>query len=142
MMEVETPILWNSVGGAVAKPFITHHTSTGHLQHHLERNEMYLRIAPELFLKRLVISGFDSVFEIGKVFRNEGLSPKHNPEFTTCEAYQAYATLDEWIDFSIKFINEMMLANGKELLKFKKVDIVTSLEEKLNTKLPLKDDEG
>ena len=70
-------------GGATAKPFVTHHNALD--------ADLYLRIAPELYLKRLVVGGFEKVFEIGRVFRNEGLSPRHNPEFTMLELYQAYA---------------------------------------------------
>ncbi|HUI02564.1 MAG TPA: amino acid--tRNA ligase-related protein, partial [Acidimicrobiales bacterium] len=82
-VEVETPVLHLVAGGALAKPFVTHHNALG--------TDLYLRIAPELYLKRLVVGGFDKVFEIGRVFRNEGLSPRHNPEFTMLELYQAYA---------------------------------------------------
>jgi lysyl-tRNA synthetase class 2 len=82
-VEVETPLLHAIPGGAAAKPFVTHHNALD--------MDLYLRIAPELFLKRLVVGGFDKVFEIGRLFRNEGLSPRHNPEFTTVELYQAYA---------------------------------------------------
>jgi lysyl-tRNA synthetase, class II len=82
-VEVETPILHAIPGGAHAKPFVT--------RHHALDTELFLRIAPELYLKRLVIGGFDRVFELGRLFRNEGLSPRHNPEFTTVELYQAYA---------------------------------------------------
>lgn len=82
-LEVETPMLHPIAGGAAAKPFVTHHNALD--------ADLYLRIAPELYLKRLVVGGFDKVFEIGRVFRNEGLSPRHNPEFTMLELYQAYA---------------------------------------------------
>jgi lysyl-tRNA synthetase class 2 len=82
-VEVETPILHAIPGGAHAKPFVTHH--------HALDAELFLRIAPELYLKRLVIGGLERVFEVGRLFRNEGLSPRHNPEFTTVELYQAYA---------------------------------------------------
>jgi len=82
-VEVETPMLHPIPGGATAKPFVTHHNAL--------HTDLYLRIAPELYLKRLVVGGFEKVFEIGRVFRNEGLSPRHNPEFTMLELYQAYA---------------------------------------------------
>ncbi len=89
-VEVETPILHALVGGATAKPFVTHHNALD--------TDLYLRIAPELFLKRLVVGGFEKVFEIGRVFRNEGLSTRHNPEFTMLELYQAYA---DYRDFMV-----------------------------------------
>ena len=82
-VEVETPIFHPIPGGALAKPFVTHHNALD--------MQLYLRIAPELYLKRLIVGGFERVFEIGRVFRNEGLSPRHNPEFTMLELYQAYA---------------------------------------------------
>jgi lysyl-tRNA synthetase class 2 len=82
-MEVETPMMQPIPGGAEAKPFITHHNALG--------MDLFLRIAPELYLKRLVIGGFDRVFEINRNFRNEGVSSRHNPEFTMLEFYQAYA---------------------------------------------------
>jgi len=81
-VEVETPILQTLPGGATAKPFVTHHNALD--------TDLYLRVAPELYLKRLVVGGFERVFEIGRVFRNEGLSPRHNPEFTMLELYAAY----------------------------------------------------
>ena len=81
-MEVETPLLHPIPGGALAKPFVTHHNALD--------IDLYLRIAPELYLKRLVVGGFERVFEIGRVFRNEGTSPRHNPEFTMFEIYAAY----------------------------------------------------
>ncbi len=82
-VEVETPLLHPIAGGATARPFVTHHNTFD--------ADFYLRVAPELYLKRLVVGGFDKVFEIGRSFRNEGISPRHNPEFTTLELYQAYA---------------------------------------------------
>jgi lysyl-tRNA synthetase class 2 len=82
-IEVETPVLHPIPGGAAAKPFITHHNALD--------MDLYLRIAPELYLKRLIVAGFERVYELGRVFRNEGLSTRHNPEFTMLEAYQAYA---------------------------------------------------
>ena len=85
-LEVETPIMQSLAGGALAKPFITHHNSLD--------IDLYLRIAPELFLKRLVVGGVDRVFELGRNFRNEGMSTKHNPEYTMLEFYQAYVTYE------------------------------------------------
>lgn len=84
--EVETPILMSEAGGATAKPFETHHNTLG--------LDMYLRIATELHLKRLIVGGFEKVYEIGRIFRNEGMSIKHNPEFTMIELYEAYANVD------------------------------------------------
>jgi lysyl-tRNA synthetase class 2 len=89
-MEVETPMMQPIPGGAVARPFVTHHNALD--------VEMYLRIAPELYLKRLVVGGFERVYEINRNFRNEGLSTRHNPEFTMLELYQAYADYTEFMD--------------------------------------------
>jgi len=95
-VEVETPMMHPIPGGAVARPFVTHHNS-------LDR-ELFLRIAPELYLKRLLVGGFERVFEINRSFRNEGLSTKHNPEFTMLEYYEAYTTLDNTIEFTENMI--------------------------------------
>ena len=89
-VEAETPVLQPLYGGALARPFTTHHNS-------LDR-DLYLRIATELYLKRLIVGGFDKVYEIGKDFRNEGISPKHNPEFTMLEWYEAYADYNDTAD--------------------------------------------
>jgi len=89
-MEVETPVLNTLAGGANARPFVTHHNTLD--------IDMYLRIATELHLKRLIVGGLDRVYEIGRVFRNEGMDPKHNPEFTTVELYQAYADFHDMMD--------------------------------------------
>ncbi len=91
-MEVETPMMQLIPGGAVARPFVTHHNALD--------QEMFLRIAPELFLKRLVVGGFEKVYEINRNFRNEGLSTRHNPEFTMLEFYQAYADYRELMDMT------------------------------------------
>ena len=88
-LEVETPMMQPVPGGAVARPFITHHNALG--------RDMYLRIAPELYLKRLVVGGFERVYEINRNFRNEGLSTQHNPEFTMLELYQAYADFEDFM---------------------------------------------
>ena len=89
-MEVETPVLSPIAGGANARPFITHHNA--------QDIDMYMRIATELHLKRLIVGGMERVYEVGRIFRNEGMDTKHNPEFTTCELYQAYTNLDGMMD--------------------------------------------
>ena len=89
-MEVETPVLNTISGGATARPFITHHNTLD--------IDMYMRIATELNLKRLTVGGFERVYEIGRIFRNEGMDPKHNPEFTTVELYEAYADFNDMMD--------------------------------------------
>jgi lysyl-tRNA synthetase class 2 len=91
-LEVETPLLHSVRGGATAKPFHTHHNALD--------LDLYLRIAPELYLKRLLVGGFDRVYEIGRNFRNEGISTRHNPEFTMLEFYQAYATYEDLMDLA------------------------------------------
>ncbi|MDF7637510.1 lysine--tRNA ligase [Leuconostocaceae bacterium ESL0958] len=89
-LEVETPILQTQAGGAAAKPFITHHNALN--------IDMYMRIATELYLKRLVVGGMERVYEIGRIFRNEGMDPKHNPEFTSLESYAAYYDFEDVMD--------------------------------------------
>ena len=91
-LEVETPMMHPLAGGAVARPFITQHNALG--------QDLYLRIAPELYLKRLLVGGFEKVFEINRSFRNEGLSTKHNPEFTMMEWYEAYASMQDQMDLT------------------------------------------
>ena len=95
-LEVETPMMHPLAGGAVARPFITKHNALG--------RDLYLRIAPELYLKRLLVGGFDKVYEINRSFRNEGLSTKHNPEFTMMEWYEAYATMQNQMDLTKEII--------------------------------------
>jgi lysyl-tRNA synthetase, class II len=95
-VEVETPIFHTVAGGATAKPFVTHHNALD--------MDLYLRIAIELHLKRLVVGGMERIFEIGRVFRNEGLSPRHNPEFTMLELYQAYADYNDMMDLTEQLV--------------------------------------
>lgn len=101
-LEVETPMLHPIPGGAAAKPFVTHHNALD--------MEMFLRIAPELYLKRLVVGGFDRVFEVNRNFRNEGVSPRHNPEFTMMEFYAAYTDYRWLMDFTESLIREAAIA--------------------------------
>jgi lysyl-tRNA synthetase class 2 len=98
-LEVETPMLQSIPGGAVARPFITHHNALD--------IDMYLRIAPELYLKRLVVGGFERVYEINRNFRNEGLSTRHNPEFTMLEFYQAYADYNDMMDLTEDMLRKL-----------------------------------
>ncbi|MDK6079812.1 lysine--tRNA ligase [Massilia varians] len=110
-MEVETPMLHPIPGGAAAKPFITHHNALD--------MEMYLRIAPELYLKRLVVGGFDRVFEINRNFRNEGVSVRHNPEFTMMEFYAAYTDYKWIMDFTEQVIRQAAIdSNGSAVLTY------------------------
>ena len=98
-LEVETPMLQVIPGGAVARPFVTHHNALD--------IDMYMRIAPELYLKRLVVGGFERVYEINRNFRNEGLSTRHNPEFTMLEFYQAYADFNDLMDLTEDMLRKM-----------------------------------
>ena len=100
-IEVETPILNTIAGGATARPFITHHNTLD--------MDMYLRIAPELYLKRLIVGGFNKVYEIGRLFRNEGMDIKHNPEFTSIELYSAYEDYHDMMDISEEIISTLAL---------------------------------
>ena len=103
-MEVETPVLSPIAGGATARPFITHHNTLD--------IDMYMRIATELHLKRLIVGGIERVYEVGRIFRNEGMDTKHNPEFTTCELYQAYTNLDGMMDI----LESILSGAAKEIL--------------------------
>lgn len=143
-IEVETPILSSSAGGAIAEPFTTKHYALG--------LDLHLRISPELYLKMLVIGGMEKVFEIGKLFRNEGEDLTHNPEFTALELYQAYADYKDMMELTESVLS--LLANylyknhtieydGQDQAKildfsppFKKIDFLQSLEDALNVSLP------
>ena len=109
-LEVETPMMQPIPGGAVARPFVTHHNALG--------QDMYLRIAPELYLKRLVVGGFERVYEINRNFRNEGLSTQHNPEFTMLELYQAYADCEDFMGLVERMVQGLVdaVAGSREIL--------------------------
>ncbi len=107
-LEVETPMMHSIAGGAAARPFITHHNTLD--------MDLYLRIAPELFLKRLLVGGMERVFEINRNFRNEGISTQHNPEFTMCELYQAYADYNVMMDLMEEMVC-MLVAQRSENMK-------------------------
>lgn len=145
--EVETPMMNVIAGGATAKPFVTHHNDLN--------MDMFMRIAPELFLKELVVGGMDRVYEIGRQFRNEGIDMTHNPEFTTCEFYQAYADVFDLMDTTELLFSEMVKAikgsyqidfqpdgpEGKTITldfarPWKRITMIEGLEEKFNTKFP------
>jgi lysyl-tRNA synthetase class 2 len=127
-VEVETPVLQSLAGGAVARPFMTHHNALN--------IDLFLRIAPELFLKRLVIGGMDKIFEIGKNFRNEGIDKNHNPEFTMMELYQAYADYNDMM-----ILAEMLVKTAAEKvnsplsLKFRKARMFDLIKEYTNLDL-------
>jgi lysyl-tRNA synthetase class 2 len=115
-MEVETPMMHPIPGGATAKPFVTHHNALD--------LQMYLRVAPELYLKRLIVGGFERVYEINRNFRNEGVSTRHNPEFTMLELYQAYASHTEIMDLTEAMIRETAKATlGRTALSWEGRDI-------------------
>lgn len=115
-MEVETPMMQPIPGGAAAKPFVTHHNALD--------MELFLRIAPELYLKRLVVGGFERVFEINRNFRNEGLSTRHNPEFTMLEFYQAYADYHDLMDLTENMLREVALkVLGSPVFDYQGTDI-------------------
>lgn len=146
-VEVETPMMNLIAGGATAKPFITHHNDLN--------MDLYMRIAPELFLKQLVVGGLERVYEIGRQFRNEGIDQTHNPEFTTCEFYQAYADVYDLMDTTELLFSEMVKEitgsykveyhpdgpQGKALeidfsRPWKRLDMIETLEQRLNVKFP------
>ena len=119
-MEVETPILSKEAGGALAEPFVTRVSSNG--------EELFMRIAPELWLKRCIVGGMERVFEIGKVFRNEGVDKTHQPEFTMCEFYGAYTELEQ----VMQFVTDYISTNVMRLESVDRVDIVEEVERATN----------
>lgn len=147
-IEVETPMMNVIAGGATAKPFVTHHNELD--------MDMYMRIAPELFLKQLVVGGIDRVYEIGRQFRNEGIDMTHNPEFTTCEFYQAYADVYDLMDMTEELFSEMVKEiTGSYVIKYhpdphnpdkeleldfsrpwKRINMIEELEKRFNVKFP------
>ncbi|KAL3771630.1 hypothetical protein ACHAWU_007747 [Discostella pseudostelligera] len=149
-LEVETPMMNMIPGGAVARPFVTFHNDLS--------LEMFMRIAPELYLKMLVIGGLDRVYEIGRQFRNEGIDLTHNPEFTTCESYEAYADYNDLMDMTEEMLSGMVKEiTGSYKIKyqpkpnaeeveidftppFKRISMIEGIEEKIGQKLPAFDD--
>jgi lysyl-tRNA synthetase class 2 len=117
-IEVETPMLHPIAGGANARPFVTHHNALD--------MDLYMRIAPELYLKRLLVGGLDKVYEVGKNFRNEGISTKHNPEYTSCEIYEAYADAEDMMKLTediFAYIAEQVVGSTKIVFQGREIDL-------------------
>lgn len=149
-LEVETPMMDQIAGGASAKPFVTHHNDL--------KMDLFMRIAPELYLKELVVGGLDRVYEVGRVFRNESIDQTHNPEFTTCEFYMAYADMYDLMDITESMVSGLVKAvtgsykvkyhpdgkedpNGREYeidfsTPWKRFDMIKELEKQLNVTFP------
>lgn len=147
-LEVETPMMSQLAGGAAAKPFKTHHNDLN--------LDMVMRIAPELFLKMLVVGGYERVYEIGKQFRNEGIDTTHNPEFTTCEFYWAYADYNDLLKITEDMISGIVKkVTGSYIVKhhpdgpdtekvveidftppFKRIHMIKGLEDEMGEKVP------
>jgi len=154
-IEVETPVLSTSFGGATAQTFQT----TSHSLSHFHSNpiNLFLRISPELYLKQLIIGGFEKVYEIGKQFRNEGIDSSHNPEFTTCEFYQAYSNYNEIMKMTEDLISGMVKSlfkthiiqlqtqNGLQNIDFtppfKRINVIEELEKNVGSLPPLNESE-
>lgn len=139
-LEVDTPMMGVNVGGANAKPFKTYHNSLS--------QDMYMRISPELYLKQLVVGGFNRVYEIGRQFRNEGIDLTHNPEFTTCEFYSANTDYNDLMNITEQLVSGMVFAiHGKYKIEygnntidftppFRRISMISELENVLNVSIP------